>query len=183
MYLGRKSYPISQHHLAADDHKQNHALQQLGDARRAIGYQEQALAISREIGDRHGEGLSLSNLGTTYSDLGQVEQAIEHYEQALAIARETGDRRGQGHRLANLGLADTPVTFEVHLDLDGAPQAVWTVTGLPSASWIAIEDHPLVVPEGNHLLSVRLDPTGVVPEPDEDDNTFQRGGNWIAADA
>ena len=37
---------------------------QLGDARRAIGYYEQALVISREIGDRRGEGNALGNLGT-----------------------------------------------------------------------------------------------------------------------
>jgi tetratricopeptide (TPR) repeat protein len=72
---------------------------------RAIEYCKQALAISREIGDRRSEGNHLGNLGVAYRDLGQVERAIEHYQQALAISREIGDRRGEGNHLGNLGLA------------------------------------------------------------------------------
>ena len=34
-----------------------------GAAEQAIEYYEQALAISREIGDRRGEGIHLNNLG------------------------------------------------------------------------------------------------------------------------
>ena len=66
---------------------------------------KQALTISREIGDRRGEGIRLGNLGNAYRDLGRVEQAIKHYQQALAIFREIGDRRGEGNQLGNLGLA------------------------------------------------------------------------------
>jgi tetratricopeptide (TPR) repeat protein len=77
----------------------------LGEARRAIGYHEQALAISREIGDRRGEGAHLGNMGIAYKDLGEVRQAIGYHEQALAIHREIGDRRGEGIGLGNLGIA------------------------------------------------------------------------------
>jgi tetratricopeptide (TPR) repeat protein len=77
----------------------------LGQVEQAIGYYEQALAIVREIGDRHGEGAVLGNLGAAYYRLGQVEQAIGYYEQRLVIARETGDRRGEGNALGSLGLA------------------------------------------------------------------------------
>ena len=68
----------------------------LGEARKAIEYYEQALAIAREIGDRRGEGASLGNLGRAYADLGDARKAIEYYEQALAIAREIGDKRDEG---------------------------------------------------------------------------------------
>ncbi len=71
---------------------------------RAIEYYEQALQISREIGDRRGEGNRLGNLGLAYSGLGEVARAIEYYEQALQIARETGDRRGEAFASWNLGL-------------------------------------------------------------------------------
>ncbi len=57
---------------------------------------EQALAISREIGDRRGEGDHLGNLGLAYADLGETRKAIDYHEQALAISREIGDRRGEG---------------------------------------------------------------------------------------
>jgi tetratricopeptide (TPR) repeat protein len=72
---------------------------------KAIEYHEQALIISREIGDRRGEGADLGNLGLAYSDLGQVEKAIEYYGQALVIAREIGDRLREGIWLGNLGIA------------------------------------------------------------------------------
>jgi tetratricopeptide (TPR) repeat protein len=71
---------------------------------RAIEHYQQALAISREIGDRRGEGNRLGNLGLAYADLGQVERAIEHYQQALTISREIGDRRAEAFRCWNLGL-------------------------------------------------------------------------------
>jgi len=78
----------------------------LGNAKKAIEYYEQALAISREmIGDRRNEGAWLGNLGNAYADLGDAKKAIEYYEQALAIFREIGDRRGEGADLGNLGSA------------------------------------------------------------------------------
>jgi tetratricopeptide (TPR) repeat protein len=77
----------------------------LGQVERAIKYYEQALAISKEIGDRRGEGTWLGNLGNAYSALGQVERAIRYYEQVLSIDREIGDRRGEGTWLGNLGVA------------------------------------------------------------------------------
>ncbi|MBI3092471.1 MAG: tetratricopeptide repeat protein [Candidatus Tectomicrobia bacterium] len=77
--------------------------QNLGEVPRAIDCHEQALAISREIGDRRGEGNQLGNLGLCYQDLGEVGRAIDNYEQALAISREIGDRRVEGNALGNLG--------------------------------------------------------------------------------
>jgi tetratricopeptide (TPR) repeat protein len=77
----------------------------LGEVRKAIEFQEQRIAIAREIGDRRGEGNALGNLGNAYLSLGEVRKAIEFYEQALLIDREFGDRRGEGTALGNLGLA------------------------------------------------------------------------------
>lgn len=57
----------------------------LGDARRAIGYYEQALVIDKEIGDRRGEGVDLSNLGIAYETVGNLVRAREVWTQALAI--------------------------------------------------------------------------------------------------
>jgi len=62
------------------------------------------LKISREIGDRRGEGNRLGNLGLVYSDLGEPRKAIEYYVQALKISREIDDRHGEGYHLGNLGL-------------------------------------------------------------------------------
>ena len=46
------------------------AYAELNDARRAIGYFEQALSIYREIGNRLGEENALGNLGGAHLDLG-----------------------------------------------------------------------------------------------------------------
>jgi tetratricopeptide (TPR) repeat protein len=81
------------------------AYYRLGEIEKAIGYYEQQLVITREIGDRRGEGNALGHLGLAYADLGDVEKAIGYYEQALVIHREIGDRRGEGSDLGNLGTA------------------------------------------------------------------------------
>jgi tetratricopeptide (TPR) repeat protein len=76
----------------------------LGQAERAIEFHEQALTITRQIGDRAG-GQRLGNLGRAYHDLGQFVQAIRLYEEALVIASEIGDRQEEGDQLNRLGLA------------------------------------------------------------------------------
>jgi tetratricopeptide (TPR) repeat protein len=59
----------------------------------ALEHHKQALAISREIGDRRGEGNRLGNLSAAYRNLGQCEEAIAHFTRALAISREIGNRQ------------------------------------------------------------------------------------------
>ncbi len=75
----------------------------LGQKPEALQYYEQALVITREVGDRGGEGTTLHNLGGVYDDLGQKPDALHYYEQALAIFGEVGDRGGEGITLGNIG--------------------------------------------------------------------------------
>ena len=77
----------------------------MGETRRAIEFYEQHLTIAREIGDRHGEGIELGNLGNTYYSLGEPRRAIEFYEEALVISCEIGGRRGEGISEWNMALA------------------------------------------------------------------------------
>ncbi|MCP4698572.1 MAG: tetratricopeptide repeat protein, partial [Gammaproteobacteria bacterium] len=77
---------------------------QCGQYAKALEYNEQALAIHREIGDRRGEGRDLGNIGVVYGNLDQYK-ALEYYEQALVIIREIGDRRNEGTNLGNIGNA------------------------------------------------------------------------------
>ena len=76
----------------------------LGDARKAIEFYEQHLAIAHKMRDRLREGTSLGNLGLAYADLGDPRKAIEFLNRALVIGREVGDRRGVGNTLGNLGI-------------------------------------------------------------------------------
>jgi tetratricopeptide (TPR) repeat protein len=75
----------------------------LGEYQRAIEFHQQSLAIDREIGDRHGEAVSLGNLGIVYESLGKYQRAREFHQQSLAIDREIGSRHGEAHSLGNLG--------------------------------------------------------------------------------
>jgi CHAT domain-containing protein/Flp pilus assembly protein TadD len=77
----------------------------LGQYQKAIEFRQQSLTISREIGDRNGEGDALGNLGTAYHSLGQYQKAIEFFQLSLTISREIGDRNGEGLSLGNLGTA------------------------------------------------------------------------------
>ena len=66
------------------------AYDSLGQYDKAVEHLTAALAISREIGDRRGEGSWLGNLGNAYFSLGQYEKAIEHHTRHHAIAEEIG---------------------------------------------------------------------------------------------
>lgn len=69
------------------------AYNHLGKQRKAIEYQEQALKIAQEIGNRDGECVILGNMGLIYSYLGEQRKAIEYFEKALKIAQEIEDPR------------------------------------------------------------------------------------------
>ncbi len=60
----------------------------LGDTQKGIEYYERALAITREIGDRRGEGNSLANLGLALDKLGHRDQAIRFTREALQILEQ-----------------------------------------------------------------------------------------------
>ena len=77
----------------------------LGQFERATKFFEEALTITREIGNRTREGQYHGHLGRVYRDLGQVERAVRLYEEALIIAREAGDRRSEGNWLNSMGNA------------------------------------------------------------------------------
>ncbi|QFS48567.1 tetratricopeptide repeat protein [Nostoc sphaeroides] len=81
------------------------AYNSLGQYQQAIEFYQQSLEISREIGDRNGEGSSLGNLGIAYNSLGEYQRAIEFHQQSLEIFREIGDRNGEGSSFNNLGNA------------------------------------------------------------------------------
>jgi len=57
----------------------------LGEARKAIEFYEQALAIAQEIGDRRNEGNWLGNLGNALYGLGEKARGVQLMKQALTI--------------------------------------------------------------------------------------------------
>ncbi len=89
----------------------------LRQSHQAIQFYQQSLEISREIGYRNGEAISLGNLGNAYDFLGQPHQAIEFYQQALEITRKSCDRGDEVLWLGNLGNA--------YKSLGQYQQAIW----------------------------------------------------------
>ncbi|NER79360.1 MAG: tetratricopeptide repeat protein [Leptolyngbya sp. SIO1D8] len=90
----------------------------LGNYDLAINFQEQSIALKRQIGDRQGEAFSLNNLGNTYSRLKDYENAIEAYQIALAIWRDIGDQAEEGGSLERLGsLYQTQYQYEQAIDI------------------------------------------------------------------
>ena len=64
-----------------------------GDAgRKAIEQYGEALRLMREAGDRRGEAMTLTNIGSIYSFLGEPHKALESLNQALTVWRAIGDR-------------------------------------------------------------------------------------------
>jgi tetratricopeptide (TPR) repeat protein len=63
----------------------------LGDFRRAVELQEQALAIAREIGDLRGEAKALYNASLSLDQLGERAKAIANAEVALAVYEKLED--------------------------------------------------------------------------------------------
>ena len=85
-------------------------LRTLGDAlifseqqERARVALEESLTVFRQLGDKSGEALVLTLLGSSFDNLRSCGRAIEFAKAALTIARETGDKPTVAHALNILG--------------------------------------------------------------------------------
>ncbi len=73
----------------------------------ALAHQEQALLYFRQAGNLEGIGLTLSNIGTYYSEQGKLKEALRYYEAGLAILRELGITWRIATGLNNIGSLQT----------------------------------------------------------------------------
>src|SRR5262245_5711607 len=71
---------------------------------KALETYNEALPLSRALGDRRGEALILNNIGLAYDLLGEKQKALEKFNEALPLRRAVGDRRGEAYTLNNIGL-------------------------------------------------------------------------------
>jgi Tfp pilus assembly protein PilF len=76
----------------------------LGDFARSHASYNQALAMQRETGDRHGEAVTLANQGEIMRSEGEVDQARARFEQALLLNKQENDPNLESVLLHNLGL-------------------------------------------------------------------------------
>jgi tetratricopeptide (TPR) repeat protein len=77
----------------------------LGEKQQALRYYEQALPLSRQVGNRPGEATTLSNIGGVYAALGEKQQALAYYEQAVSLFRHVGDRWHESTVRYNMAMA------------------------------------------------------------------------------
>ena len=74
----------------------------MGDDQKALKYYQQALPISRSVGDRDGEANILGNIGTTYAHGGDKQKTLDYFNQALPLRKAVGNRGGEAITLNNL---------------------------------------------------------------------------------
>jgi predicted ATPase/DNA-binding SARP family transcriptional activator/DNA-binding NarL/FixJ family response regulator len=75
------------------------------DFERSTRFSEEALALSRKLGDKEGAATALHNLGmVTIYDQMRAEEAQALFEESLALRRELGDKAGASRTLQRMGL-------------------------------------------------------------------------------
>ncbi|MEG4357354.1 CHAT domain-containing protein, partial [Microcoleus sp. Aus8_D1] len=75
----------------------------LGEKQKALEYYSQSLPLTRAVGDRSREAVTLTNIGAVYDNLGEKQKALEYYSQSLPLTRALGDRSGEATILSNIG--------------------------------------------------------------------------------
>ena len=65
------------------------------------------MKITKEIGDRAGEGGGCGSLGIAYDSLGDYQKAIQYHEFFFFLknSKQIGDRAGEGRTYGNFGTA------------------------------------------------------------------------------
>jgi DNA-binding SARP family transcriptional activator/tetratricopeptide (TPR) repeat protein len=94
---GDERVQATMHHILA------HALWSQSRFREGIEHQEQALALSRQVGWFEGEAKFLVFMGQLHKELGDIDTAIGNYERALALSRTHGLRQEEAKNLASIG--------------------------------------------------------------------------------
>lgn len=79
-------------------------LYRIAKYKEALPLYKQSLGISREIGDKKQEGVTLDNIGQIYKEQGDYSTALKYLEQSIVIRRGIGDRQGEGAMLNGIGL-------------------------------------------------------------------------------
>src|SRR5918997_913210 len=65
--------------LVSDLNEKGDTSYRQGQYREALNYYNQALVVTRGVGDKTGEGVTLRNIGEVYLARGQYDQALENY--------------------------------------------------------------------------------------------------------
>jgi CHAT domain-containing protein/Tfp pilus assembly protein PilF len=125
----------------------------LGKYQEDLEYNEKALNLSREIGNRRNEGIILGNIGVYFAQTGDYQQALKYFHQKLAIVKELSDESEEAHILTNIGVisdwkGDTQEALEWYKkalkiieELDDIQRKAW-ILGNIGAAYEKLSDYP-----------------------------------------
>ncbi|AFL85478.1 signal transduction histidine kinase [Belliella baltica DSM 15883] len=69
----------------------------------ALKYYQEAIELSKLLGNKHLEAQNINRLGVYYRNMNLQEEALQLYEEALELSLESGDQTQIGHSLNNIG--------------------------------------------------------------------------------
>jgi len=93
----------NQEQKAASLHFIGVAYGMLSKPQETMRYEDEALAIWRQIGQKRGLALSLNQMANAQASLGKPKEALSNFQEALQLRRDIGDKRGLGDSLIDLG--------------------------------------------------------------------------------
>jgi predicted ATPase len=103
---------------------------ELGDAEDSERTLLASLALSRQLGDRASEAITLNNLGVSEQLRGSYDSARRHIEEALTLWRRANDTSSVGRTLNNLGtIAMAQGAFERCRELNAEALAIFENEG------------------------------------------------------
>ena len=134
----------------------------------AITRHATAVQAARQLGDRPGQALALTNLGDLRQPTGDYPGAARDLKEALGIYRDLGDRPGQANALTNLGNArrladdfpgaarDLQEALDISRDLSDRPGQANALTFL-AITLLATGDYPDAVRDLQEALGICRD--------------------------
>src|SRR5260221_14611642 len=78
-------------------------LAESGDFQKALSYNEEAVHLFEEAGDRNMQAIGRNNIGGVLDILGDAHKALESYREALELHPGDGARTEEAHALNNIG--------------------------------------------------------------------------------
>ncbi len=114
---------------------------QVGDFRKSIELQTEALELFQRLGDRVNTAATFSNLGDNYRLVGELEKSIEVLQRALKEFQALKLRRNEANTLTKLGAAhSTKGEFDLALTRTREALAIWKELGIRSSEATALNN-------------------------------------------